>query len=247
MPVQWAKVVDGYDELVAQLNERRAGKTVVCTIGSWDPLHRGHVEYLKKAKERGDILVVGVDSDIAYQRYKGKAPLFPQEDRMVILAAIGYVDIVTLIHDVDDAGEWQFALIKATLPDIFFCNYQSFPEAQRKQLAQLVTLEVVNIQTPEFTSVVAVDEMKSIVRREKELTLKLRQWAFLLLVTCLSASIVTTLSMVVCTAFRWAQLSDAILGGLIAKTIPEVFGMMYIVVKYLFPTTENKKSTAAHS
>ena len=243
MKVQVANVFDKYEDLVNELNERREGRKLVCTIGSWDLLHRGHVEYLKKAKQLGDILVVGVDSDIAYQRYKGKPSIFPQEDRVAILAAVGCVDYVTLVHDVDELGQWQYELPKAVKPDIFLCNYQTFSEAQRKELAKFCQiLEVVNIYKPgSYGSVATADEMKVIVRRERELTLKLRKWAFLLLVACLSASIITTIAMVFFSAFNLAQLSNTILGMLIGKTIPEVFGMMFIVVKYLFPVNQRRK------
>ena len=60
-------IFDNYQELSEMLSRERQGKCVVCTIGSWDILHRGHVEYIKKAKDLGDIMVVGVDRDIAYQ------------------------------------------------------------------------------------------------------------------------------------------------------------------------------------
>jgi D-beta-D-heptose 7-phosphate kinase/D-beta-D-heptose 1-phosphate adenosyltransferase len=247
MQVQVARVFAKHEDLVNELNERREGRKLVCTIGSWDLLHRGHVEYLEKAKELGDILVVGVDSDIAYQRYKGKPSMFPQEDRVAILAAVGCVDYVTLVYDVDELGQWQYELPKTLMPDIFLCNYQTFSEAQRDALAKFCQrLEVVNIFLPgSYGSVATADEMKVIVRREKELTLKLRKWAFLLLFVCLSASITTTLLMVFFTAFNLAPLSDLILGALIGKTIPEIFGMMYIVVKYLFPANQRRKQGKA--
>jgi bifunctional ADP-heptose synthase (sugar kinase/adenylyltransferase) len=62
-----APIIDDYDHLNALLRRDHSGKKIVCTIGSWDVLHRGHVEYLKRAKNEGDVLVVGVDSDSAFQ------------------------------------------------------------------------------------------------------------------------------------------------------------------------------------
>lgn len=160
--MQEAKVFEGYEDLASEVRAQREGKTVVCTIGSWDLLHRGHVEYLKKAKKLGDILVVGVDSDIAYQRYKAKPSMFPQEDRVPIIAALGCVDYVTLVHDVDESGQWQFGLVKVLRPDIFLCNYQSFPESQRERLKEFCNkIETVNIHTTEFASRVSVDHIKA--------------------------------------------------------------------------------------
>ena len=58
------KIVKDYENLVLATKGLQAvGRKIVVTIGSWDMLHIGHLRYLMKAKEHGDILVVGVDSD----------------------------------------------------------------------------------------------------------------------------------------------------------------------------------------
>jgi len=57
------KIILDYQKLVKAIKAHKVlNKKIVCTIGSWDVLHIGHLRYLKKAKELGDILVVGVDS-----------------------------------------------------------------------------------------------------------------------------------------------------------------------------------------
>ncbi len=59
--------------------ERKEGKKVVFTNGCFDIIHAGHVDYLKKAKALGDILVVGLNSDNSIRRIKGeKRPIIPQ-------------------------------------------------------------------------------------------------------------------------------------------------------------------------
>jgi cytidyltransferase-like protein len=236
------KVIPTYEELCKILSEQRKGRRVVCTIGSWDILHRGHIEYLEKAMQLGDILVVGVDSDVAYQRNKKRPPMFPQEERLLILSSVRYVDYITLIHDVDKDGEWQMELVKAIEPDVFLCNYQSFPKEQREKLAKLCPTEVVNFFSPSSPSVVTTERMKQIVLRESEMKLTMRSVAFFLLVILLSLSILTTLSIVLLTAFRIASLPEAALMLLIGKTIPEVLGMWYLVVKYLFPVGVREQS-----
>ena len=233
-----ASIIEDYDDLNTILKSEHKDKKIVCTIGSWDILHRGHVEYLKKAKESGDILVVGVDSDIAYKKYKKKPSLIPQEDRLILLSSIRFVDYVTLIFDVDDAGDWKMGLVETIHPDIFFCNYQSFSSKQRSMLGKLCDLKVVNFSSPHSPSVVITQQLKSLVIRAKEQDLKMRKSAFLLLATFLSLSILTTLFMVFLTAFKETNLSQGTLSLLIVKTVPEIFGMMYIVVKYLFPTNQ---------
>lgn len=67
----------------------------VITYGTFDLFHRGHLNILKRAKELGDYLVVGVSSD-AFNNIKGKKAYYSQEDRKLILEAIKYVDEVIL-------------------------------------------------------------------------------------------------------------------------------------------------------
>ncbi len=127
-----ADVVNDYGQLRDLLRSRHPGKKVICTIGSWDILHEGHVAYLKEARELGDVLVVGVDSDEAYRRYKRESAFYPEDERQAIVAALRYVDYVTIIRDVDVEGEWQMDLVKTIEPDLFVCNNTSYPEKQRK-------------------------------------------------------------------------------------------------------------------
>lgn len=91
-----------------------AGEKIVFTNGCFDILHAGHVRYLSAARELGDRLVVGLNSDASVRRLKGpKRPVAPQDDRAEVLAALDAVDAVTLFDD--DTPE---ALISLLLPDI---------------------------------------------------------------------------------------------------------------------------------
>jgi D-beta-D-heptose 7-phosphate kinase/D-beta-D-heptose 1-phosphate adenosyltransferase len=72
------------------------GKKFVFTNGCFDLLHRGHVTYLEKAKELGDYLIVGLNSDESVQKLKGQnRPLNSLMDRLQVIAALGSVDFVT--------------------------------------------------------------------------------------------------------------------------------------------------------
>jgi D-beta-D-heptose 7-phosphate kinase/D-beta-D-heptose 1-phosphate adenosyltransferase len=74
---------------------KRAGKTVVFTNGTFDIIHRGHVEYLQAARAMGDVLVVGLNTDASIRRIKGKGrPINLNRDRAAVLAALGCVDFV---------------------------------------------------------------------------------------------------------------------------------------------------------
>ncbi len=93
---------------------RALGKRVVFTNGCFDILHAGHVEYLKKARSLGDVLVVGLNSDRSVKALKGRGrPINSQLDRAKVIAALCFVDYVTIFNE--DTPE---KLIKALRPDI---------------------------------------------------------------------------------------------------------------------------------
>lgn len=93
---------------------RAAGKRLVFTNGAFDILHAGHVTYLQFAREQGDALCVGLNSDASVKRYKGdKRPVNGQADRALVLAALACVDYV-VIFDEDEPKE----LIGAIVPDV---------------------------------------------------------------------------------------------------------------------------------
>jgi len=87
---------------------------LVFTNGVFDLLHRGHVASLQAARSLGDRLIVGVNSDDSTRRLKGPPrPLQAEADRAAILAAIRFVDAVTIFDE--DTPE---ALIRELLPDV---------------------------------------------------------------------------------------------------------------------------------
>lgn len=93
---------------------KRRGKRVVFTNGCFDILHAGHVSYLEEAKARGDILIIGLNSDGSIKRIKGpKRPVNPLEQRAKVLAALGMVDMVVPFEE-----DTPLELIKALVPDV---------------------------------------------------------------------------------------------------------------------------------
>jgi D-beta-D-heptose 7-phosphate kinase/D-beta-D-heptose 1-phosphate adenosyltransferase len=90
------------------------GEQVVFTNGVFDLLHYGHVSYLQKAKKRGHVLFVALNTDRSVRRLKGKSrPLTPLKDRAYTLAALACVDAVTHF-DEDTPAE----LIARVRPDV---------------------------------------------------------------------------------------------------------------------------------
>ena len=94
---------------------RCQGKIVVFTNGCFDILHAGHVRYLTAARELGDILIVGLNSDASVRKLKGEGrPVNPAADRAEVLAGLRAVDHV-VIFDEDTAEE----LVRRLQPDIY--------------------------------------------------------------------------------------------------------------------------------
>ena len=76
------------------------GEKVVFTNGCFDLIHRGHLDYLSKAKQLGDKLIVAINSDASVKRLKGKErPIKPEVDRMLTMAAFYFVDAVVLFSE----------------------------------------------------------------------------------------------------------------------------------------------------
>ena len=99
-------------------------RVVVFTNGCFDILHRGHVEYLQSAKDCGDILIVGLNSDHSVQRLKGAGrPIVPQEDRAYLLAALACVDYVVIFEE-----DTPHQLISAIQPDVLVKGGDYQPE-----------------------------------------------------------------------------------------------------------------------
>jgi D-beta-D-heptose 7-phosphate kinase / D-beta-D-heptose 1-phosphate adenosyltransferase len=95
-PSQADKIVRDADLDRVLAGWRKEGRRVVFTNGCFDVLHVGHVQYLRFARSKGDVLMVGVNDDDSVRRLKGPArPVNTVEDRMTMLAALDMVDAVT--------------------------------------------------------------------------------------------------------------------------------------------------------
>jgi len=79
---------------------KQDGKTIVFTNGCFDILHAGHVRYLNDARNLGDLLVLGLNSDASVTRIKGALrPIVPQDERATVMAALESVDFITFFDD----------------------------------------------------------------------------------------------------------------------------------------------------
>ncbi len=102
-------------KLAAFVKKSKAqGKKIVFTNGCFDILHAGHVSSIEFAKSKGDILILGLNSDTSIRRLKGKnRPINKQADRALVVAALGAVDAVCLFSQ-----DTPLELIKLVKPDI---------------------------------------------------------------------------------------------------------------------------------
>ena len=104
-----------WDEISSIISElKNNDKKIVFTNGCFDILHIGHVKYLEKAKNFGDILILGLNSDDSTHRLKGKnRPINTQDDRAYILASLEVVDYVVIFNE-----DTPLDLIKLIKPDV---------------------------------------------------------------------------------------------------------------------------------
>ncbi|MBN2645367.1 MAG: bifunctional D-glycero-beta-D-manno-heptose-7-phosphate kinase/D-glycero-beta-D-manno-heptose 1-phosphate adenylyltransferase HldE [Desulfuromonadaceae bacterium] len=103
---------------------QQLGKKIVFTNGCFDLLHAGHVSYLQKARDLGDVLVLGLNSDDSVRRLKGETrPLVSQQDRATVLAALGCVDYVVIFDE-----DTPLQLIETLRPDILVKGADYRPE-----------------------------------------------------------------------------------------------------------------------
>lgn len=90
-------------------------KKIVFTNGCFDILHAGHVRYLKESKKFGDILIVGLNSDVSVKKIKGESrPINPEMDRAEVLAGLEAVSYIVLFDETSPVK-----LLEEIKPDIY--------------------------------------------------------------------------------------------------------------------------------
>ncbi|MDD4294999.1 MAG: adenylyltransferase/cytidyltransferase family protein [Candidatus Omnitrophica bacterium] len=101
-------------ELIQEIdNLKTIGKKIVFTNGCFDIIHAGHIKVFREAKAKGDVLVVGLNSDISIQSIKGnKRPIIEQSARAEVIEALDMVDYIVFFDD-----DTPYETIKAIKPD----------------------------------------------------------------------------------------------------------------------------------
>ena len=103
---------------------RKSGRQVFFANGCFDIFHVGHVRYLEGARQQGDALVVGVNSDHSVRQLKGEGrPLLPEEARAELLTALECVDYVVIFDDLNAEN-----ILRDLKPDVH-CKGTDYTEA----------------------------------------------------------------------------------------------------------------------
>lgn len=116
------KIFNTFTILAAVKKWKSANKKIVFTNGCFDLLHKGHVDYLEKAKKLGDILIVGINDDSSVSNLKGKnRPIQDESGRLAVIASLEAVNATLLF-----SGETPMDLIQIIHPDIL-CKGGDWP------------------------------------------------------------------------------------------------------------------------
>ena len=108
------KVLSLEDMLKQVEHLREKSQRMVFTNGCFDIIHPGHIHYLHSARQLGDVLIVGVNSDRSIKKLKGVLrPIMNQNERVLVLSAITSVDYITIFEE-----DTPLRLIGSILPDV---------------------------------------------------------------------------------------------------------------------------------
>lgn len=135
------------------------GYKVVLTQGVWDLIHEGHAQYLQKAKELGDVLIVGVDTDEVVKFRKGPTrPIVPQQERVKMISHLRSVDLIVMKESKTDNGK----IIRDIKPDVLVISETTPPNVDGKTFLQEICDEhkgycgkIINLEPQSTTSTTA--------------------------------------------------------------------------------------------
>jgi len=146
----WIQNLKEVSQIASKLRDE--GKKIVTTNGCFDFLHFGHIQYLEEAREMGDALFVGINSDASIRKLKGPdRPVQSEDSRAKMLSALSCVDI-TFIFDEDDPRTF----IKKIKPQIHVKGGDYGPDIMEREVVESVGGQVViakKVDAPSTTEI----------------------------------------------------------------------------------------------
>lgn len=114
-----------WETLKTQVAEwQKQGKKIVFSNGCFDLVHKGHIDYLNRSADLGDVLVMGLNTDASVSKLKGThRPIQDEQSRLTIIAALQCVNAVVLFDE-----ETPYELIKLVQPDVLVKGSDYKPE-----------------------------------------------------------------------------------------------------------------------
>lgn len=138
------------------------GKKIVLVGGCFDILHIGHIAFLEKAKEQGDVLIIFLESDENIKKTKGPArPVNTQDDRAKILASLSIVDYVIKLSEITDNTNYDNLVIQlkpAIIATTAGDANRSHKERQAEKIGAKVVDVIESIQNKSTTKVIKILE-----------------------------------------------------------------------------------------
>ncbi|MBN2368099.1 adenylyltransferase/cytidyltransferase family protein [Candidatus Woesearchaeota archaeon] len=111
---------------------KQKNKRIVSTNGAFDLLHAGHIRCLEFAKSKGDVLIVGLNSDSSIKKYKSETrPIIPENERAEMLSALEYVDYIVIFEE-----ETPDEFIKLVCPDVHIKGAEYKENLSEKELVE---------------------------------------------------------------------------------------------------------------
>lgn len=145
---KYFKKYNAFKEII--IKWKKDNKKIVFTNGCFDILHRGHVEYLEKAKSYGDVLIVGLNSDESVKRLKGKyRPYVGEDDRGYVLSGLHSVDAVVVFGE-----DTPHSLISNIIPDVLV-------KGGDYSIAEIVGRDIVESKGGQVVTVKYIDDKSS--------------------------------------------------------------------------------------
>lgn len=130
---------------IEKLEKRLGNKRIVLAGGCFDVVHLGHIIFLEKAKSKGDVLVIFLESDVDIKKNKGKnRPINNQENRAIFLTKLKMVDYVIKLPEMKTDEEY-FKIISKLKPKIIAVSENDKNLAKKKEQAKRIGSKLIEV------------------------------------------------------------------------------------------------------